>query len=226
MVPNMKQRGRLQEHIIRVLLVEPDGTLSKYKLAKKAESSFPWTHELLNKLEALKLVKGTKVTDYAGLLNYWLQIKTKPEKKDYMHKDPTKLIQKTELPYALTTYQAENLVQHYLFPSRTDLYVKAEDAAKWHNKLTVEGLVGKGNLRLLIADAHVFYGAFKTARANSGEYSTANRRLTGRRRNMHRSSRKTHPKGRTTCYTNQLKQKPHKNNCKQSSSNSKAKPAS
>jgi hypothetical protein len=161
MVPNMKQRGRLQEHIIRVLLVEPDGTLSKYKLAKKAESSFPWTHELLNKLEALKLVKGTKVTDYAGLLNYWLQIKTKPEKKDYMHKDPTKLIQKTELPYALTTYQAENLVQHYLFPSRTDLYVKAEDAAKWHNKLTVEGLVGKGNLRLLIADAHVFYGAFK-----------------------------------------------------------------
>jgi hypothetical protein len=27
--------------------------------------------------------------------------------------------------------------------------------------LTVEGLVGKGNLRLLIADEHVFYGAFK-----------------------------------------------------------------
>lgn len=157
----MKQRGRLQEHIIRALLVEPDGALTKYKLAKKAESSFPWTHELLNKLEALKLVKGTTVTDYAGILNYWLQVKTKPEKKDYMHKDPTKLIQKIELPYALTTYQAENLVQHYLFPSRTDLYIKTEDAEKWHNKLTAEGLVGKGNLRILIADAHVFYGAFK-----------------------------------------------------------------
>jgi hypothetical protein len=161
MVPNMKQRGRLQEHIIRVLLVEPDGSLTKYKLAKKAESSFPWTHELLNKLEALKLVKGTTVTDYAGLIKYWLQVKTEPEKKDYMHKDPTKLIQKTELPYALTTYQAENLVQHYLFPSRTDLYIKAEDAEEWHNKLTAEGLVGKGNLRLLVADAHVFYGTFK-----------------------------------------------------------------
>jgi hypothetical protein len=157
----MKHRGTLRERIIRVLIVEPNGSLTKYKLAKKAESSFPWTHEFLNKLEALKLVKDTKVTDYPGLLNYWLQIKTKPEKKDYMHKDPINLIQKTKLPYALTTYQAENLVQHYLFPSRTDLYIKTEDAKEWHEQLTVEGLVGKGNVRLLITDTHVFYGTFK-----------------------------------------------------------------
>jgi hypothetical protein len=157
----MKHRGTLRERIIRVLLVEPDGSLTKYKLAKKAASSFPWTHEFLNKLEALKLVKGTIVTNYAGLLNYWLQVKTKPEKKDYMHKDPISLIQKTQLPYALTTYQAETLVQHYLFPSRIDLYVRAEDVKEWHSQLTIEGLVGKGNVRLLITDAHVFYGAFK-----------------------------------------------------------------
>jgi hypothetical protein len=157
----MKHRGTLRERIIRVLIVEPNGSLTKYKLAKKAESSFPWTHEFLNKLEALKLVKDTKVTDYPGLLNYWLQIKTKPEKKDYMHKDPINLIQKTKLPYALTTYQAETLVQHYLFPSRIDLYIRAEDMEEWHNQLTIEGLVGKGNVRLLITDTHVFYGAFK-----------------------------------------------------------------
>ncbi len=157
----MKTRGILRERIIRTLLVEPNGTLTKYKLAKTAKASFPWTHEFLNKLQALKLVKGTQVTNYAELINYWLPIKTKPEKKDYMHKNPISLIQEANLPYALTTYQAENLVQHYLFPSRTDLYIKKEDTDKWHEELTVEGLVGKGNLRLLIADEHVFYKAFK-----------------------------------------------------------------
>jgi hypothetical protein len=156
-----KNRGTLRERIIRTLLVEPNGTLTKYKLAKMAEASFPWTHEFLNKLQAQKLVKDTEVTNYAGLINYWLQIKTKSEKRDYMHKNPLDLIQTVKLPYALTTYQAENLVQHYLFPSRIDLYIKKENLDKWHEELTVEGLVGKGNLRLLITDEHVFYGAFK-----------------------------------------------------------------
>lgn len=142
-------------------MVEPEGSLTKYKLAKKAESSFPWAHEFLNKLEDRKLVKGTKVTDYAGLINYWLQVKTKSEKKEYMHKDPINLIKKLKLPYALTTYQAENLVQHYLFPSRTDIYIKTEDAKEWHAQLTVEGLVGKGNVRLLITDPHVLYGSLR-----------------------------------------------------------------
>ncbi len=156
-----KNRGTLRERIIRTLLVEPNGTLTKYKLAKMAEASFPWTHEFLNKLQAQKMVKDTEVTNYAGLINYWLQIKTKPEKRDYMHKNPIDLIQTSKLPYALTTYQAENLVQHYLFPSRIDLYIKKEDMDKWHEAMTAEGLVGKGNLRLLITDEHVFYGAFK-----------------------------------------------------------------
>ncbi|MCL2288057.1 MAG: hypothetical protein FWC33_02595 [Candidatus Bathyarchaeota archaeon] len=157
----MKNRGSHRERIIRTLIVEPNGTLTKYKLAKKAETSFPWTHEFLNKLQTQNLTKGTQVTNYLGLINYWLQIKTKPEKREYMHKNALDLIQTSKLSYALTTYQAENLVQHYLFPSRIDLYVKREDMVKWHEEVTTEGLVGKGNLRLLIADEHVFYGAFK-----------------------------------------------------------------
>ena len=155
------KRGIMRERIIRVLLTEPDGVLTKYQLAKKAECSFPWTHELLGKLETLKLVEGTKVTNYTGLLKYWLKVKIKLEKKEYMHKDPLNLIKKAKLPYALTTYQAENLVQQYLFPSRTDLYIKPEDTEKWHKLITKEGLVGKGNTRLLIADPHVFYGSFQ-----------------------------------------------------------------
>jgi hypothetical protein len=155
----MKQRGTLRERIIRVLLSKPEGSLTKYKLAKEADTSFPWTHEFLSKLEAAKLVKGTKVTNYAGLINYWLNVKTKAEKREYMHKDPVALLRKTRFLYALTTYQAENLVQRYLFPSRIDLYINVGDIEQWNNLLTVEGLVGKGNIRLLIADHHVFYGA-------------------------------------------------------------------
>jgi len=159
----MKNRGLHRERIIRTLLVEPNGTLTKYKLAKKAETSYSWTHEFLNKLQTQNLTQDTTVTNYEGLINYWLQIKTKPEKKEYMYKNPLDLIQTSKLQYALTTYQAENLVQHYLFPSRIDLYIKKEDATKWHEEITTtEGLVGKGNLRLLITDdEHIFYGAFK-----------------------------------------------------------------
>jgi hypothetical protein len=156
-----KPRGTFRERMIRVLLVEPDGSLTKYGLAKKAKCSFPWAHEFLGNLEKSRLIDGTKVINYSGLIQYWLQVKTKPEKREYMHKDPLKLLQNTKFRYALTTYQAENLVQHYLFPSRTDFYIERTDAEEWHKLLTVEGLVGKGNLRLLIADPHIFFGSFK-----------------------------------------------------------------
>ena len=157
----MKTRGVIRERVIRVLLNEPEGTLTKYRLAKKAECSFSWLHEFLGKLEESRLVKNTEVTDYSGLVKYWLNVKTKPEKREYMCKDPIDLIKKAQLPYALTTYQAENLVQHYLFPSRTDLYIKTEDIQKWHNLIATEGLVGKGNMKLLTTDSHVFYNSFK-----------------------------------------------------------------
>jgi hypothetical protein len=115
----------------------------------------------LGKLETARLVKGTEVTDYSGLVKYWLGVKTKPEKQEYMGKDPIDLIRKAQLPYALTTYRAENLVQRYLFPSRTDFYIKTEDKQEWHDLAAAEGLVGKGNMRMLTTDSHVFYDSFK-----------------------------------------------------------------
>jgi hypothetical protein len=140
---------------------KPGGTITKYRIAKAAECSFSWVHEFLTKLEALRLVEATKVTDYEGLLKYWLSVKIKPDKKEYMHKDPISLVKRAHLPYALTTYQAENLVQHYLFPSRTDIYIKTEDTQKWHKLITTEGLVGKGNTTLLMTDSHVLYGSLR-----------------------------------------------------------------
>jgi hypothetical protein len=35
------------------------------------------------------------------------------------------------------------------------------DTEQWHELLTKEGLVGKGNVRLLTTDDHVFYGLFQ-----------------------------------------------------------------
>ena len=159
----MKRRGRVRERIIRILLNEPDGALTMYKVAKKAKCSFPWVHEFLGKLEAMGLVDRTKVRDYAGLIEYWREVKTKPDRKEYMHRNPLDLLERTKLQYALTTYQAENIVQHYLFPSRIDLYVRRKDEERWHELIAGEGLVGKGNLRLLLADDHIFYGSFERA---------------------------------------------------------------
>ena len=34
------------------------------------------------------------------------------------------LLEETDLDYALTTYQAETLVQGFLFPSTTDFYIQ------------------------------------------------------------------------------------------------------
>ncbi|MFQ5759219.1 MAG: hypothetical protein ACE5IF_06035 [Candidatus Bathyarchaeia archaeon] len=159
----MKRRGRVRERIIRILLNEPDGTLTMYKVAKKAKCSFSWVHEFLGKLEAMGLVDRTKVRDYAGLIEYWREVKTKPDRKEYMHRNPLGLLERTKLQYALTTYQAENIVQHYLFPSRIDLYIRKKDEEHWHELIAGEGLVGKGNLRLLLADDHIFYGSFERA---------------------------------------------------------------
>lgn len=157
----VKNRGKLRERIIRILLNEPDGMLTKYRVAKEAECSFSWVHELLGKLETMGLVDGTRVRDYEGLIGYWRKVKTKPDKKEYMHRDPLSLLKITRLQYALTTYQAENMVQHYLFPSRIDLYIREKDAERWHELIARDGLIGKGNVRLLLADCHVFYGSFE-----------------------------------------------------------------
>jgi len=70
----VKRRGVLREHVIRVLPNEPGGTLTKYRLAKKSECSFSWLHEFIGKLEELRVVKDTQVTDYSGLVKYWLSI--------------------------------------------------------------------------------------------------------------------------------------------------------
>lgn len=154
-------RGLKRERILRVLLTEPK-PLSKNELSKKAQCTRQWVILFLRELEKKKLVKETKVVNPVGLIKYWLTIHKKPKKyREYMVKEPVRLLKKTKLDYALTTYQAENILQHHLFPSRIDIYIKEEDLQTWHSHLLKEGLYGKGNLRIIVTEEQVTYGKRK-----------------------------------------------------------------
>ncbi len=154
-------RGKIRDRMLRILANNSSGGISKYRIAKLADCSYPWVREFFLKLTKMDIVKGTEVLDYPGLLNYWQSHRIKCKHREYMLKDPLKTLKNTSLPYALTTYQAENLVQNYLFPSRVDVYIKESDWGQWHDILSKNGLVGKGNVRLLLSDEHVFYNSFE-----------------------------------------------------------------
>lgn len=154
-------RGKVRENILRILLNNPSGELTKYRVAKLAGCSFPWALEVLNALEKEKLVKNTKVLNYRKLIDYWLKIHKKPLFWEYSIRDPLKLLKKAKLNYALTSYAAENLIQKYLFLHRVDVYVDERDFKKWHKLLSKEGLVGGGNVRLLKETDKIFYNSFK-----------------------------------------------------------------
>ncbi len=157
----LERRGLVRERVLRILLNNPGGDLTKYRVAKESEGTYPWIHELLEKLEKDSAIKGTKVKDFKKLITLWQKWQVRPSRKEYMLKNPIDILRKTKLQYALTTYQAENVVQNYLFPSRVDFYIKPKEKDEWHRILSREGLVGKGNTRVLIGDEHVFYGSFE-----------------------------------------------------------------
>ena len=160
------RRGLIRERVLRVLLNNPSGTLSRYRIAKECGGSYPWVHELLGKLEREGLLEGTRVKDFKGLVTHWQKWRVEPGRRDYMLRKPFEVLGRTDLRYALTTYQAENLVQDYLFPSRIDFYIEPIDLPRWHSLLTKDGLVGKGNTRVLIGDTQVFYGASERSGLN------------------------------------------------------------
>lgn len=149
-------RGDKRERILRVLL--NNEALSKNEISKQAECTRQWVILFLRELKKKKLITNTTITEKKKLLEYWIKIAKKPRKtKEYMIKEPLELLKKSKLEYALTTYQAENIVQNYLFPSRVDIYVKEEELDNWHSLMTKNGLYGKGNVRVIVSDNHVMY---------------------------------------------------------------------
>lgn len=139
--------------------------LTKYRIAKIVGCHPTWAVKFVKQLEKEKLVKGTKVINVRGLIEFYGKTFKRPKYKEFAAPNPEKLLsllKKTKLEYAITTYFAENLVQKYLFPSRLDLYIREEDFTAWRDLLVkANALVGKGNVRLYLAREPVFFKAFK-----------------------------------------------------------------
>lgn len=148
----MEARNTKNLRIIRVLLSSPKGTLTKYRIARIADCSTAWAIEFLQNLEKKRLVKKTKVLDFERLVDYYIEIAPKLKYFDFYVKDPISLLKQSKLYYALTTYGAENLTSHHLFPSRYDVYVKEEDLDKWKSLIIKSGLLGKGNFRIIVVN--------------------------------------------------------------------------
>ncbi len=154
-------RGAKTDRIFRILLCHPQEGLTKYRIAKLAHAQETHVYLLLRKLQKLGLVEDTRVTNHKELLSEWSRLTLRYESRSYMLKDILNSIKNTNLDYALTTYQAETKLNHYLFPSITDLYIRVGEFDKWHEFLVSEGaLVGGGNVRLRWYDDHTFYYSF------------------------------------------------------------------
>lgn len=155
-------RTRPKDRLARVLLNSPRGDLSRYRVAKLVGGAYQWTHELLRRLEAQGLVEGTRVVDYDGMFEWWRRWRPPFERRAYMVKSPLSLLADARMDYAATTYLADYKIQAYLFVSRYDVYVRREDAQRWHEMIVRDGLVGGGNLVLMYGDDHVLHGSFRT----------------------------------------------------------------
>ncbi|RNJ80738.1 MAG: hypothetical protein D9C04_00140 [Nitrosopumilus sp. B06] len=154
-----ERRTNIKGRIARIILNDPHGTHTKYRIAKLAECSYPWTHGLLGELEDKGIMDNTRVLDFRALMSWWRKYQSPSTYRSYMVRDPLKLLKDADLQYVLTTYLAENLIQNYLFPSRTDIYIRHSDRVKWHELIIRDGLVGKGNFRICLGDEHVFYNS-------------------------------------------------------------------
>jgi DNA-binding Lrp family transcriptional regulator len=159
-----RTRGVKKERILRVLLNQSDGELTKYRIAKEVDASEPWVLEYTGELEQRGLIEDTAVLEPRKLHEEWQEIRVQPNQVSVSLQQPMDLLQDTDLDYALTTYQAENLVQGFLFPSTTDFYIRPEQAEEWTDIIENRGLLGGGNTRVRVTDDHVFY---KTARRDS-----------------------------------------------------------
>ncbi|MEK6921014.1 MAG: hypothetical protein AABX82_03970 [Nanoarchaeota archaeon] len=143
--------------IILELLHRPDGSLTKYRMAKETETNISWVIALLRKLEERKLVKETKVQDVDKLIDYYLTLEKKSIHFDFFIQEPREYFLSQKKTYLLTTYAAENNISYHLFLTRFDTYVKEEEIQVWKEELFKKGLLGKGNVRLIIPpDPYIF----------------------------------------------------------------------
>jgi len=152
-----RERGFKTERLHRILLNHPKGELSRYELAKRADASTSWAYDYIDTLAGDNLVDETAVVDPRALYERWQETRIQPNTVQVALQQPLDRIQESGLDYALTTDEAEQLHQGFLFASSTALYVREDDIEDWLNLIEQHGLVGGGNTELRATDEHVFY---------------------------------------------------------------------
>ncbi|MFA5745398.1 MAG: hypothetical protein WCX82_04365 [archaeon] len=155
------KRNTKHLRIIRILLENPNGEFTKYKISKLVDSSTTRVIQVLKKLEELKLVSNTKVINLDKLIDYYIKVNNIKLKKYYFHlSNPIDFFKNISEDYAFTTYVAENMINHHLFMNKFQVYIKQEDFSKLKENITSKGLIGKGNLTLIILnDPEVITGS-------------------------------------------------------------------
>lgn len=147
----MNRRNIKNVRVVKRLLERPDGSWTKYKLAKTSGCSRQWVIQLLRKLEDMDLVRGTKVKDIMGLARYGARTTPKALKVlNLFHTEPIEFVRSNTERYAFTTYSAENLTTHHLFPSRYDVYLDMDTMHTIYERTFIEGWLGMGNTRLIV----------------------------------------------------------------------------
>lgn len=152
-----RERGYKKERLHRVLLAHPDGELSRYEVARRAGVSKGWAYEYVGQLESAGFLRDGVVTDPAGLYDHWLETRIEPNTVRVSLQQPLARLREADLEYALTTYEAEQIHQGFLFGSSTDLYVREADIPAWLEVIEEYGLIGGGNTEFRATDEHVFY---------------------------------------------------------------------
>jgi hypothetical protein len=154
-----RQRGFKKERLHRVLLNHADGDLTRYALAQAADVSTSWCYDYLDQLESERLIEDTTVQNLETLYERWLESRIEPNSVRVSLQQPLQKIRTANLEYALTTDEAEQLHQGFLFASTTAIYVREADIEAWLHLVAETGLVGGGNTELRATDEHVFYNA-------------------------------------------------------------------
>ncbi|AGB33646.1 MULTISPECIES: hypothetical protein [Halobacteriales] len=152
-----RERGFKKERLHRVLLNHAAGEMSCYAVANDADVSTSWTYDYLDQLEHDGLVEDTSVLDPAALYDRWVETRIEPNSVRVSLQQPLETVREAGLDYALTTDEAEQVHQGFLFASTTALYVREEDINDWLSVIEQKGFVGGGNTELRATDEHVFY---------------------------------------------------------------------
>ncbi len=150
-------RGCKVDRLYRLLLSTVLGRVSWYSLAKMAKVSYGWAHKLLSGLEKKGIIQHSQVVEPYRLFKIWSDHRVPIYYREYHVQMPRKTLKPINLKHAFTKYFAEQLVGDYLFPRYFDIYIQRQDYVKWHDLLSNIGYVGKGNVRVLIGDEHVFW---------------------------------------------------------------------